>query len=431
MGYPVLLLAFDVAVPHHVAMVANDAGELLADDAHLEVWQHLVPGHFFHRDVASIVSSIRVGSELQQEYGYVFCAADGCEVERGVVILICDVWIGSMLQQQLQDIRLGVVASRLEQRSPALGVHVVHIALGDDQSFADRVVLLHTSQGQGTLTTTVGRSGRSAEPQKQLHNLEMAIDRCFHQTGGLSVVDAIDLESALPLLGALFVELLLLLAPVQKDHLDDVLEPSGRSNVQRIASISVHESDVDSVDEQQVQNVELALLGGNQQAVDGVVVHGVRISASHVDEVVHKDEVRVARVARVEQSVVAAHLSGHLDVDELMELLRREQLPGFLEQLLHRVHVAHDASNHETRQLVDSDLACLLVLDDAQRIQQLGVLAAQGFDQEVVGFHAGAGGSTRQLVLPGVLAENLLLLLLDSALLQVPVAAQDLSVSFE
>lgn len=75
----------------------------------------------------------------------------------------------------------------------------------------------------------------------------------------------------------------LLVTPIYKNHLYDILITRRRGYMKSIAPISVNEAYVNAVDQQQVQDIELTLLGGDQETVDGIVVHRVGISPSFVN----------------------------------------------------------------------------------------------------------------------------------------------------
>lgn len=77
----------------------------------------------------------------------------------------------------------------------------------------------------------------------------------------------------------------LLLGPVEEDHADDVVEASRRGNVQRITAVSVHEADVYTVIQQEAEHHPLLLLRSDEEAVNGVVIHAVRVGAL-VDQVI-------------------------------------------------------------------------------------------------------------------------------------------------
>ena len=53
-----------------------------------------------------------------------------------------------------------------------------------------------------------------------------------------------------------------------------------------------------------------------------------------------------------------------LHVDEQNEVLLGEPLSGLCHDLLHSLDVAHDARDHQRRQLLDSNLSCLEVSDE-------------------------------------------------------------------
>lgn len=57
--------------------------------------------------------------------------------------------------------------------------------------------------------------------------------------------------------------------------------------------------------------------------------------------------VAVARIARIQECVVAAHLAADLDVNVLVERLLGEPLSRLANQMLHCLHIAHDAGNHQ------------------------------------------------------------------------------------
>ena len=64
MGDPIFLLAINIAVPDHVAVLAWVRCMLEADDAYLEEWKHFIPRHLLVRYVATVVTSVRVGAKV-------------------------------------------------------------------------------------------------------------------------------------------------------------------------------------------------------------------------------------------------------------------------------------------------------------------------------------------------------------------------------
>jgi hypothetical protein len=113
----------------------------------------------------------------------------------------------------------------LEKRSSPTWINVVNISICHDQLFTYRKVLLHACQRQGILTSIVFYPWTCAESEQQLDDLEVAIDGSLHETCGVGIVSLIDIEPAIKLI-SFFLGLLLRLAPVYENILNDILVPS-------------------------------------------------------------------------------------------------------------------------------------------------------------------------------------------------------------
>lgn len=200
---PIFLLAFQRAISHYVAVLADDGSWLLADQAYLEIWKDFVFRHFFVWDDALLVLRVGVGSQLHQEDGDVFGASYSCKVEWGVSILISDIWIGTVFEKQLKNLRARIVSRSLEQRRSVLRINVVDIAFGDDQSLTYVIILLHTSQSQSIFSSAVDFPRRCTKLQKQLNNRKVSIHSRFHEASGLQVISLVDVEFVLELLSLL------------------------------------------------------------------------------------------------------------------------------------------------------------------------------------------------------------------------------------
>ena len=110
----VLLLALDVAVHDHAAVIAVDLAGGEADGAHSEVRADIFSCGYFVWHQALVVHGVRVGSELHKELSNVLSATHGCEMQRSIAIVIGDIGLCSMPQQKLQDFVTRVVSGSLE-----------------------------------------------------------------------------------------------------------------------------------------------------------------------------------------------------------------------------------------------------------------------------------------------------------------------------
>lgn len=103
----------------------------------------------------------------------------------------------------------------------------------------------------------------------------------------------------------------------------------------------------------------LLLFCGNEKAVDFVIIHRVDISSRLCDKVLNNFWASVGWATRIQESIVATHLTDDLDVDELLKLFVIVAVSCFLYELLDRLDLAHDASDHEASELRGSHLSAL------------------------------------------------------------------------
>ena len=172
----VFLLALDVAVHDDAAIVAHDMARLEAAWTDCKVRLDILAGSDLIRHQVLIVLGVWVGTQIHQEPSNILSASHSCKVKRCVALLVCNVWLSSMFEKQLEDLVTTVMTGSLQKWCTLVCVHLVDISVSDDQPLANIRVLLHTGQSQRAFTA-VGNDPRiCTESQEQSHNLQMIID---------------------------------------------------------------------------------------------------------------------------------------------------------------------------------------------------------------------------------------------------------------
>lgn len=196
----VLLLTLDVAVHNDVAVSTHDGTRLEANWADCKVWSHVVASRDLVWHHILVVLRVWVCSEVHQELSHILSATHGCEVKRSVALFIRYVRLGSILEKQLQDLVLAIVPSSLEQGRSFVLIHLIDISMCDDEPFADVFVLLHASQCERTLSSVGHDSRIGSELEQKANDVQMVVDRGFHQAGQTQVVHNVDIKDAVRIL---------------------------------------------------------------------------------------------------------------------------------------------------------------------------------------------------------------------------------------
>jgi len=139
-------LALDVAVHDDGAVRAHYRAWLQAAGAHCKVGLHVLSRRHLVWHQVLIVFRIRIRTQVHQEPSHILGAAHGREMQRSITFLICYVWFGAILEQQLQDLIRTVVPGGLEQGRSFVLVHLVDIGMSDDEPLTDVFIFLHASQ---------------------------------------------------------------------------------------------------------------------------------------------------------------------------------------------------------------------------------------------------------------------------------------------
>ena len=92
----VFLLAFDVAVHDHVAVIAVDFARFEAHGANCEVRLDIFARRHLIRNKFLTVASVRVRPQIHQELSYILGAAHCREMEWCIAICVSDVRFGAM-----------------------------------------------------------------------------------------------------------------------------------------------------------------------------------------------------------------------------------------------------------------------------------------------------------------------------------------------
>ena len=114
MSVKVFLLTLDVVVHDHAAVVAINLTWREADRADSKVRTHVLSCSYFVGHQILIVHGIWIGSELHKELCHVLGAAHSSEMQWCVAIIISDIWLCSVLEQQLEYLIPRVMPGSLE-----------------------------------------------------------------------------------------------------------------------------------------------------------------------------------------------------------------------------------------------------------------------------------------------------------------------------
>ena len=79
-------------------------------------------------------------------------------------------------------------------------IHLIDISMCDDEPFADVFVLLHASQCERTLSSVGHDSRIGSELEQKANDVQMVVDRGFHQAGQTQVVHNVDIKDAVRIL---------------------------------------------------------------------------------------------------------------------------------------------------------------------------------------------------------------------------------------
>lgn len=80
-------------------------------------------------------------------------------------------------------------------------------------------------------------------------------------------------------------------------------------------------------------------------------------------QVIDQHVIGTGAAASIEKRIVAALNVLHLDIDKQIEVFFCKTFSRLGHNLLNCLDVTHDASNHKSCQLLDSDLSCFKVSD--------------------------------------------------------------------
>ena len=117
-------------------------------------------------------------------------------------------------------------------------------------------------------------------------------------------------------------------------------------------------------------------------------------------------------------------ISFNFHIDEEIEIFFSKASSCLLNDLLNCLYVAHDASNHQGCQFLDTDFTGLEVSNQHSLVEKNGVFALESFIDVHGSLERGTGSGGGKLVLSGVAAHNFLLFLLRLRSLEEAIAAK-------
>jgi len=133
----IFLLALNVAVHDNATVVAHNSAWFETAGAHSEVRLDILTCGNLIRHQVLVVLGIGVCAQVHQEPSNVLRSSHGCEMKRRVTLLICDVWLRTMLEQELKDFITAVMTSSLKKWCTLVSIHFIDVSVSDNEPLTD------------------------------------------------------------------------------------------------------------------------------------------------------------------------------------------------------------------------------------------------------------------------------------------------------